>query len=119
MVSVTDAYHSLSIEGYRVTPELITRVRTGNWNPAQNADDKERLNALAARGYWQAYQAVRKSIDRILDGHNAGEVVDNDHRVCYREMFAPGVAAILGRLCHWNSVMITWLHLKRRAQTKT
>jgi len=92
-VYVTDAYHSLSIEGYRVTPELITRVRTGDWNPEQDADDKERLNALAARGYWQAYQAVRNSIDRILDGHNAGEVVDNDHRVWYREMFAPGVTA--------------------------
>ncbi|GGN15264.1 MULTISPECIES: Fic family protein [Marinomonas] len=92
-VYVTDAYHSLSIEGYRVTPELINRVRAGDWNPEQNTDDKERLNALAARGYWQAYQAVRKSIDQILDGHNAGQVVDNDHRVWYREMFAPGVTA--------------------------
>ncbi|PJE55590.1 Fic family protein [Marinomonas sp. BSi20584] len=92
-VYVTDAYHSLSIEGYRVTPELINRVRAGDWNPEQNTDDKERLNALAARGYWQAYQAVRKSIEQILDGHNAGEVVDNDHRVWYREMFAPGVTA--------------------------
>jgi len=92
-VYVTDAYHSLSIEGYRVTPELINRVRVGDWNPEQNADDKERLNALAARGYWQAYQAVRESIERILDGDNAGETVDNDHRIWYREMFAPGVTA--------------------------
>lgn len=92
-VYVTDAYHSLSIEGYRVTPELINRVRAGDWNPEQNTDDKERLNALAARGYWQAYQAVRKSIEQILDGHNAGQVVDNDHRVWYREMLAPGVTA--------------------------
>jgi hypothetical protein len=29
----SDAYHSLSIEGYRVTPELIERVRAGSWNP--------------------------------------------------------------------------------------
>ena len=27
-----DAYHSLSIEGYRVTPELIERVQRGNWD---------------------------------------------------------------------------------------
>jgi hypothetical protein len=92
-VYVTDAYHSLSIEGYRVTPELINRVRAGDWNPEQNTDDKERLNALAARGYWQAYQVVRKSIEQILDGHNAGDIVDHDHRVWYREMFAPGVTA--------------------------
>lgn len=92
-VYVTDAYHSLSIEGYRVTPALINRVRKGDWNPEQNAGDKERLDALAARGYWQAYQAVRKSIERILEGHNAGETVDSDHRIWYREMFAPGVTA--------------------------
>ena len=30
-----DAYHSLSIEGYLVTPELIERVRLGNWNPGR------------------------------------------------------------------------------------
>jgi hypothetical protein len=30
---VIDAYHSLSIEGYRVTPELIERARSGSWNP--------------------------------------------------------------------------------------
>jgi len=29
---VTDAYHSLSIEGYGVTPELIERVRNSTWN---------------------------------------------------------------------------------------
>ena len=59
---VTDAYHSLSIEGYRVTRELIERVRGGRWNPEANEDDREQRNAMAARGYWQAYQAVRKSV---------------------------------------------------------
>jgi hypothetical protein len=29
---ITDAYHLLSIERYRVTPELIERVRLGLWN---------------------------------------------------------------------------------------
>ena len=32
-VYVTDAYHSLSIEGYRVSPALIEAVRGGAWNP--------------------------------------------------------------------------------------
>ena len=27
----TDAYHSLSIEQYKVTPDLIERVKSGNW----------------------------------------------------------------------------------------
>ena len=45
---VTDAYHSLSIEGYRVTPALIERVRRGTWNPEADEDDREQRNAMAA-----------------------------------------------------------------------
>ena len=92
-VYVTDAYHSLSIEGYQVTPELIERARSDDWNPEQNEDDRENFNALAARGYWQAHQSVRSGIKQILSGKNAGEIAENDHRAWYREMFAPGVAA--------------------------
>lgn len=92
-VYLTDAYHSLSIEGYRVNPALIERVRRGNWNPDADTNDREHYNALAARGYWQAYQAVRKSIEKVLRGNNPGTVVDDDHRVWFREMFAPGVTA--------------------------
>ena len=90
-VYITDAYHSLSIEGYRVSPELIERVRSGNWKPDTN--DRENHNALAARGYWQAYQSVRKSIEKVLHGEIPGTVVDDDHRTWYREMFAPVVTA--------------------------
>lgn len=96
-VYLTDAYHSLSIEGFQVSPALIHRVRESNWNPEFNDDDRENLNALAARGYWQAYQAVRKSLLQIIEGSNAGDVVDKDHRIWYREMFAPGVAAGIHR----------------------
>ena len=49
-IYVTDAYNSLSIEGYRVSPELIERVRSGDWNPANDEDDRQRRGALAARG---------------------------------------------------------------------
>jgi hypothetical protein len=96
-IHVTDAYHSLSIEGYRVSPELIERVRSGEWNPDENEDDHEHRNALAARGYWQAYQAVRKSVHKVLEGHNPGAVCDDDHGDWYREMFGPSVTAGLLR----------------------
>lgn len=92
-IYTTDAYHSLSIEGYRVSLELIERVRSGNWNPDINKDDREQHNALAARGYWQAYQQVHDSVERVLQGENAGTVADDAHRTWYREMFAPGVTA--------------------------
>jgi Fic/DOC family len=88
---VTDAYHSLSIEGYRVTPQLIERVRGGVWNPETNEEDRQQRNAMAARGYWQAYQAVHKSLGRVLHGENSGLVADEDHRTWYRELFAPSV----------------------------
>lgn len=96
-VYVTDAYHSLSIEGYRVNPELIERVRGGNWNPDTDEQDREHRNALAARGYWQAFLAVQKSLGRVLRGENPGVVADEDHGAWYREMFAPSVSAGLLR----------------------
>lgn len=96
-VYVTDAYHSLSIEGYRVSPELIERVRSGEWNPDGDERDQGHRNALAARGYWQAYQAVQESLRKVLRDENPGNVADDDHGTWYREMFAPSVAAGLLR----------------------
>lgn len=92
-VYANDAYNSLSIEGYRVTAELIERVRSGRWNPDGDPGDEERRNALAARGYWQAFQSVRKSLGRVLAGANPGTVADSDHPSWYRELFGPSVAA--------------------------
>ncbi len=95
-IYVTDAYHSLSIEGYQVTTELIERVRSGNWNPDSNENDHNQRNALAARGYWQAFQAVKTSVEKVIaqkDGTIAGSVAQSDHEKWYRELFAPGVTA--------------------------
>ncbi|MGE4593355.1 Fic family protein [Alcaligenes sp.] len=92
-VYVTDAYHSLSIEGYRVSTELIERVRSGSWNPDDRAVDRSHRDALAARGYWLAFQRVKQSLGAILDGRNPGEVVQKDHGAWYRELFAPSVTA--------------------------
>jgi hypothetical protein len=62
---VQDAYHSLSIEGYRVTPALIEKVRDGNWHPELIEKDKEAKDALAARGYFEAFNAVKSSLKAI------------------------------------------------------
>jgi hypothetical protein len=92
-VYTNDAYHSLSIEGYRVSAELIERVRSGNWNPDNDKNDRENRNALAARGYWQAFQSVRKSVEQVLRGENPGVVADRDHSTWYRELFGPSITA--------------------------
>jgi hypothetical protein len=88
-----DAYHSLSIEGYRVTPALVQRVRSGDWDPERRPDHRRQRDALAARGYWQAFQSVRNSVAAVLGGENPGGVARDDHRVWYRQLFQPFVAA--------------------------
>ena len=83
-VYVTDAYHSLSIEGYRVSVDLIERVRLGNWNPDKNEEDRKQADALAARGYWQAFQVVKKSVQRVLENEILGR--------SWMRITAPGIA---------------------------
>jgi Fic family protein len=89
----SDAYHSLSIEGYSVTPELVDRVRSGDWDPEHRIQDRNDRDALAARGYWQAFQRVKKAVAMVLGGASAGAVVQDAHREWYRELFEPFVAA--------------------------
>lgn len=85
-----DAYHSLSIENYIVSPELIEKVRSGNWS-LEGAIDEKHKDAMAARGYWQAYQVVKASIKKIFEGGNSGEIFDEDHSEWYRQLFGPSV----------------------------
>ncbi len=88
----SDAYHSLSIEGYAVTPELIKRVRAGAWDPMENQADRRDRDALAARGYWQAFQAVKGLLERVLAGEDPGPSLGSAHREWYRELFQPFVS---------------------------
>jgi hypothetical protein len=88
----SDAYHSLSIEGYRVTPALIERVRSASWNPNSSETDRQNRDALAARGYWQAFQQVKRNVEEILGGANPGALIRNAHRDWCRELFQPSVA---------------------------
>lgn len=92
-IYVTDAYHSLSIERYKVTPELIARMSSGEWNSKENEEDRKQRDAMAARGYFLAFQSVRESIAAILGGANPGTQVDKDHSKWYRQLFDPSVAA--------------------------
>jgi len=48
-VYVNDAYHSLSIEGYRVSEDLIRRITGKDWSPETIVAEHETKNALAAR----------------------------------------------------------------------
>jgi hypothetical protein len=87
-----DAYHSLSIEGYRVTAELIHRIATTEWNPDEDPTHRRDMDALAARGYYQAFRLVRGAVESHYQTDDPA-FVRAGHRGWYREMFAPHVAA--------------------------
>lgn len=88
----TDAYHSLSIENYIVSAELIEKVRSGEWN-LRDEEDLKQKDAMAARGYWQTFQEVKKSIEKLFNGDNPGEIFEMDHGEWYRQLFQPSVSA--------------------------
>lgn len=92
-VYALDAYHSLSIEGCQVTPALVHRVATGVWDPEREPTDRDASSALAARGYWLAFQRVRTTVRGILEAGGDIRGLRTVHRDWYRELFAPHVAA--------------------------
>lgn len=90
---VADAYHSLSIEGYQVSAALIERVRSGDWNPYGKNEDRDHLSALAARGYYDAFQVVKGSVERVHRQEDPGKVAADDHAAWYAKLFGPSIAA--------------------------
>lgn len=62
----SDAYHSLSIEGYSVTAALIERVPRGDGDPEHRDGHRQSRDALAARGYWQAFQKVKQTVSEVM-----------------------------------------------------
>lgn len=90
---VKDSYNSLSIEGYKITEGLLKRVRRGDWDPEKDEEDKERRNALAARGYYQAYQLLKGSVASALTGEDAGEMYAKGYQAWHQQLFEPCVRA--------------------------
>ena len=68
-------------------------MQRGDWDPKNNDADKKDRDALAARGYFQAFQSVKSSVEKIIGGENPGALVRVAHKDWYREMFQPSVAA--------------------------
>ena len=54
--------------------------------------DRQNRDALAARGYWQAFQLVRETLSEIMAGGNPGTLIREAHSLWYRELFQPSVA---------------------------
>jgi Fic family protein len=90
---VHDAYHSLSIEGYAVTPELIEKVSRGNWSPATVDQDQDAMNALAARGYYDAFNLVKESISEAYKKEDLNYLIDVGITQWHTALFSPCVIA--------------------------
>lgn len=97
---VEDAYNSLSIEGFSVTPELIAKVREGKWNPDASGEDKGMEAALAAKGYKEAFNTVLATTETLYGKSQAyiAEVLWKEHQNWHQALFSPSVSA--GILSH-------------------
>ena len=90
---VKDSYNSLSIEGYKITEGLLERVRSGNWDPEKDEADKERRNALAARGYYQAYQLLKQGVADCFSGQSPAQLYVKKHQDWHFQLFEPCLVA--------------------------
>jgi Fic family protein len=90
---VKDSYNSLSIEGYKITEGLLERVRSGNWDPEENEEDMERRNALAARGYYQAYELLKQGVKDCFSGNAPAQLYVKGHQDWHFQLFEPCVRA--------------------------
>lgn len=81
-----DAFNSLSIAGFDVSPELVASAKSETASAASR-------EALAARGYRKAFQAVKAGVASVLDGALPGEVARRKHGNWYWEMLQPSLAA--------------------------
>ncbi|MFC1589436.1 Fic family protein [Pseudomonadota bacterium] len=90
---VRDAYNSLSIEGYKVTPELIERVSKGDWSPGTIEKDKEVKDALAARGYYDAFNQIKESLTAAYNKEDINYLIDVGITQWYTSLFKPCVTA--------------------------
>ena len=102
-IRVEDAYHSLSIERYRVTPELIRKVAEGQWDPSGNPQDLRQIDAMAARGYLDAFELVKEDAGQLFSGRKstpdlASRIFNRRHQAWFQKLFGPSVdAGILER----------------------
>jgi Fic family protein len=55
--------------------------------------DADARNAMAAHDYWRAHAAVQGSVQRVLEGAEAGAVARDEHGRWYRDLFGPSVDA--------------------------
>lgn len=91
---VADAYHSLSIEGYRATDELIQKVMQGDWSPSTNPQDQNTRDTMAAKGYFETHKKVVDLIrESLANGQSSGALLKKYFSQWHLALFSPSVTA--------------------------
>lgn len=91
-VKQEDMYHSLSIEGYKITDELIQKVIKGNWNPQFDNEDKKTKDALAAKGYVDTFNEIKNDLkEEVLQQKYSIDFVRKLHSKWFVKLFGPSV----------------------------
>ena len=86
-----------------VTPELIRRVAEEQWDPAGNPQDQRQIDAMAARGYLDAFQLVKEDAGQAFAKRAstpgfAAQLFNERHQAWFQKLFGPSVdAGILER----------------------
>ena len=114
-----DAYHSLSIEGYSVSEDLIDRVRSGDWDPKESEVDRKSSDAMAASGYWLAFQEALKSVRKVLEGEEPALVVEADHLKWYAALFRPMVEAGLAKVDRFSGYRQHFIFIRNSGHSPT
>jgi Fic family protein len=92
VVKQQDMYHSLSIEGYKITDELIEKVIKGNWNPEFDDNDKKTKDALAAKGYADAFNEIKNDLKEEVSSNVYGnKFVEKLHSKWFVKLFGSSV----------------------------
>ena len=73
---LADAYHSLSIEGYQVTPEMIDRVRTGIWGTGYTERDREETKRHGGQGILRGPQCRARQLAEGPGRREAGHALE-------------------------------------------
>ncbi len=92
-IYVHDAYNSLSIEGYSVTEELIQKVADGSFDAELNDEDKKHEAAMAAKGYYLAFQEIKKFIKKNYQLKQDNIEYGNEIQNWYKQLFTPKIQA--------------------------
>ncbi len=95
-----DAYHSTTMEGYRISPEVVEAIVRGEPRPDGPKDEKELAAAMAVQGYSVAFDHVL-ALARAKTPISGPLILD-----LYEDLFRPSVDAGVvapGELRGWRT----------------